>query len=417
VQRGGCTAFRYAAAEMQGWRTHHEDSHSATCDGSFGSFWVLDGHGGAGASAFAAPRLSREFMGCPTPGGTLLRNGDIAEVFESLDRRFKDHVRDNPQEDSGSTVVGALVAKGLDGNYTAKLVNCGDSRGVLVRAPTEDEADAAEDLSSPRPSPRKGVQVILPSPVAAAGDAPEKLWPIIVESVDHKPNHPVEKARIEAAGGYVLACEDPPRLDGNLAVSRGMGDFEYKVNETLSASQQKVSCIPDIYEVSGIRPGSILVLACDGIWDVMSSQEAAIFVRDKLVEDPKSDLGDIAGDLLKSCLGKGSRDNMTVMLIHLDDGSDVADKFPSDEMKNGEKLLDIVEEDVMKHYRVFLDREPAFPREVRACAVCGRWFANPNRCPCKAVTYCSKHCQKKGWKEHKLVCTAASKPEVTESPK
>mmetsp|Transcript_69268 Transcript_69268/g.129343 ORF Transcript_69268/g.129343 Transcript_69268/m.129343 type:complete len:420 (+) Transcript_69268:99-1358(+) len=401
VQRGGCAAFHYAAAEMQGWRSGHEDCHAAACDGPRGSFWVLDGHCGAGAANYTAPRLAQELMtSLKNSGFTALLNKEIVEVFESLDQRFKDEVRNNPKEDSGSTVVGVVASKNLDGEYEAKLVNCGDSRAVLIRPPSEAEAEAEAQSS---------LEITLPPAMVEAGNMPVAGWPVVVESTDHKPNHPVEKARIEAAGGYVLACEDPPRLDGNLAVSRSVGDFEYKQNEALTAAQQKVSCIPDIYNVTGLKPGSICLLACDGIWDVMSTKEAANFVRGRLVDDSAKDLGDIAAELLKECLSKGSRDNMTAMLIHFQDGTDVAERFPSDEMQNGDKLLDIVDDEVKTHYRKFLERDPVFPQESRSCKVCGRWFANPSKCPCGTVTYCSKPCQKKDFKEHKPVCSAVVK--------
>lgn len=72
-----------------------------------------------------------------------------------------------------------------------------------------------------------------------------------------------------------MSQDAPPRLDGNLAVSRGLGDFEYKQEEGRPVAEQKVSCVPDIYEVVGLKAGSLVILCCDGVWDVMTGDEAA----------------------------------------------------------------------------------------------------------------------------------------------
>ncbi|CAK8995682.1 unnamed protein product [Durusdinium trenchii] len=193
---------------------------------------------------------------------------------------------------------------------------------------------------------------------------------VVVETIDHKPgaqfsgeapDHPTEKQRIETAGGTV-SFEDPPRLDGSLAVSRGLGDFEYKADGPEAQGIGTVSCIPDIYEVSSLAPGTLCILGCDGIWDVRArpgrrvAEDAgrvrpgttaggsgSVGVRGighrpgALADLILVDLGDIAAEILRQCLQRNSRDNMTCMIMHFADGSDWAN-FP-DEMKNYDKLL------------------------------------------------------------------------------
>lgn len=61
-------------------------------------------------------------------------------------------------------------------------------------------------------------------------------------SVDHKPDDPGELARIEASGNYV----EQGRVNGRLALSRALGDFEYKNNADLPAKKQAVSALPDL---------------------------------------------------------------------------------------------------------------------------------------------------------------------------
>ncbi|GMF63654.1 unnamed protein product [[Candida] boidinii] len=63
-------------------------------------------------------------------------------------------------------------------------------------------------------------------------------------SFDHKPTNEAEKARICAAGGYV----DVGRVNGNLALSRGIGDFEFKDSPQLPPEEQVVTAFPDVIE-------------------------------------------------------------------------------------------------------------------------------------------------------------------------
>lgn len=96
-----------------------------------------------------------------------------------------------------------------------------------------------------------------------------------VSTVDHKPNDDVERRRIEAAGGRVVPEPTSPthfRVDGSLAVSRGFGDFSYKLRGDKAPFEQRVSCEPDITIVDR-RPEQKLVIACDGVWDVLNETD------------------------------------------------------------------------------------------------------------------------------------------------
>mmetsp|Transcript_68150 Transcript_68150/g.142383 ORF Transcript_68150/g.142383 Transcript_68150/m.142383 type:complete len:427 (-) Transcript_68150:157-1437(-) len=392
VQRKGSSAFRAAVAEMQGWRTSHEDAHEMMCTSDWGSFWVLDGHGGDGASIYCAPELAKTTSNKLKEANTLPDDGSIATCFEETDKKFRSHCDQNPEQDSGSTVVGALITKGKDGTYSLKLTNCGDSRGLVIAPPTQKEAPSSARHKATRPG---HLTEDLPS------------WPLISVTIDHKPDHPTEKARIEAAGGYV-SVDDPPRLDGNLAVSRGMGDFEYKQSSEKRAGDQKVSCVPDIYEVSGLESGTIVVLACDGLWDVLTDQQVADLVRADLAANAQADLGVMCAELVHKALAENSRDNITCMIIHLTDGtnwSENTNRFNgSDEMMYFSKIAargeGNIDEDLKKHYATFL-RRCKFPDKPVQCAVTGRWFDKMFKCPGTQNVYMSRHCQKQGWSRHK----------------
>ncbi len=94
-------------------------------------------------------------------------------------------------------------------------------------------------------------------------------------SLDHKPSNEIESKRIVAAGGWV----EFNRVNGNLALSRALGDFVFKRNQKKSPQEQIVSAYPDI-EVREINDTlEFIVIACDGIWDVMTNDEVIHFIR------------------------------------------------------------------------------------------------------------------------------------------
>lgn len=136
-------------------------------------------------------------------------------------------------------------------------------------------------------------------------------------SEDHKPTNAEETARITAAGGFV----EFGRVNGNLALSRAIGDFEFKQNYTLQPEQQIVTVDPEIMTHTVDGEEEFLVLACDGIWDCLSSQQVIDFVRRAVANG--DDLGKICEDMMLKCLAPDSEtggvgcDNMTVVIVAL----------------------------------------------------------------------------------------------------
>ena len=86
-------------------------------------------------------------------------------------------------------------------------------------------------------------------------------------SEDHKPDNVGELARIEAAGGFV----EDGRVRGILSLSRALGDLEYKLNRKISVGAQMITCVPEISKVDLINDDKFLIIACDGIWDCLTS--------------------------------------------------------------------------------------------------------------------------------------------------
>jgi protein phosphatase 2C family protein 2/3 len=99
-------------------------------------------------------------------------------------------------------------------------------------------------------------------------------------SYDHKPNNEQEARRIVAAGGWV----EFNRVNGNLALSRALGDFVFKKNEDKRAEEQIVTAYPDVNVRELTADHEFIVLACDGIWDVLSNEEVLEFVRSRIAQ-------------------------------------------------------------------------------------------------------------------------------------
>ena len=95
-------------------------------------------------------------------------------------------------------------------------------------------------------------------------------------SIDHKPENAGERARIEKAGGFV----EDNRVKGSLNLSRSLGDMEYKTNKLMSVENQMITCVPEIKIEKLLRTHDFLVIACDGIWDCLTSQECITLVSE-----------------------------------------------------------------------------------------------------------------------------------------
>lgn len=134
-------------------------------------------------------------------------------------------------------------------------------------------------------------------------------------TLDHKPILYEEARRIINAGGYV----HNNRVNGELNVSRTIGDLKYKRNINLPHTEQMVVATPDITEFELHEDDEFLILACDGIWDVLSNQEAVDFVRSRLKQGMSLKLiceamcdHCLAPDLKGLCRGA---DNMSVIVV------------------------------------------------------------------------------------------------------
>ena len=88
--------------------------------------------------------------------------------------------------------------------------------------------------------------------------------------------------RIEKAGGHVTP---DGRVNGGLNLSRALGDHAYKTNKSLPLTEQMISPVPDIKTLElDPKLDSYVFLACDGIWNSLSSQETVDFINERLTD-------------------------------------------------------------------------------------------------------------------------------------
>ncbi|KAH8408783.1 hypothetical protein KR215_012227, partial [Drosophila sulfurigaster] len=264
--------YRVGSSCMQGWRINMEDSHthilSLPGDPGTAFFAVYDGHGGATVAQYAGKHLHKFVIKRPE-----YNTNDIAkalkQAFLDIDYEMQ-HNEPCGEQMAGSTAVVVLVKDNM--LYCA---NAGDSRAI-----------------------------------ASINGQLETL------SVDHKPNNEAESKRIIEGGGWV----EFNRVNGNLALSRALGDFVFK-RANKKPEDQIVTAYPDVETRQVQQDWEFIVLACDGIWDVMSNEEVLQFCRTRIGLGMQPE--EICEELMNHCLAPDCQmgglggDNMTVVLVCL----------------------------------------------------------------------------------------------------
>lgn len=136
-------------------------------------------------------------------------------------------------------------------------------------------------------------------------------------SKDHKPEDQIEIDRIEKAGSVITEG----RVDGNLNLTRSLGDLKYKERKHLSAEEQAITANPDVTVHDLADDIDFIIMGCDGIWEQKTNEE----MIDWVANNDNYQKGNIEGavkDLLLHTVspsiaeteGKGC-DNMTCIII------------------------------------------------------------------------------------------------------
>ncbi|KAL8112233.1 hypothetical protein AgCh_019795 [Apium graveolens] len=290
---------KFGLASICGRRRDMEDFvaiHPSFCSkvkgdaSEFHYFAVYDGHGCFHVAKRCKERL-HELVKDELGGKEVVESVEWKEVMEKSFGRMDEEVitckeavisaagcrclLPSPESDAvGSTAVVALVTPDK-----IVVANCGDSRAIMAR---------------------KG-----------------KIIPL---SIDHKPDRPDELSRIQAAGGRVIYW-DGARVLGVLAMSRAIGDSFFK---------PYVISQPEVTIIDRTEEDECLILASDGLWDMVSNETASrvarLFLKEKMTMRPP---GKISGEhhdqacteasllLTKLALVRKSSDNVSVVVINL----------------------------------------------------------------------------------------------------
>jgi len=252
------------------FRRRMEDAHYLTDgfneDVNAAFFGIYDGHGGKEAAVFCSQTLHQvlaEELNAAggksfyTDGANSQKVLDILKkTYLSTDRKMENNV---PQH-HGCTVVTVLVAGTLaENNRNLYSANAGDGRAVLCR---------------------DGKAIRL--------------------TVDHKASDETEAARITEAGGFIIGG----RVNGQIMITRSLGDHlmkDYIIGE------------PYVQHEPLTDKDTWLIVACDGLWDVVTDQDAVDYV----LEHKEMSASDISKKLLIKALADGSTDNLSIAVIKL----------------------------------------------------------------------------------------------------
>ncbi|ANB50706.1 putative protein phosphatase 2c [Powai lake megavirus] len=246
-------------------------------------FIVCDGHGGKSVAQYVAPILEKYIMHYNNKFP--LSKKKIIKIYDTIQNKLEnDH--NNIADACGCTALVIIRYLDPDNNENIQVINIGDCRAVLNR---------------------NGLAIPL--------------------SKDHKPIWPDEKKRIDRVN-HKHDFEREIHFDhgdwriGDLSVSRAFGDID---------NTPHVNHIPDVFNYVLDTDDEFIVMACDGVWDVLENHEVINFIKDHKEKNniefydipgkyPSQEVyksKNIARKLASYAIAKGSTDNVSVIIIFL----------------------------------------------------------------------------------------------------
>lgn len=261
------TRFVCGHHEMKGRRQTMEDKsiHCSLPDGSGREahfVGVYDGHGGKEAAEFVGEKLHVNLQAALPK--TWDYQAALYEAFLTTDEQLI--ATDEP---SGTCAVVAVLHESV-----LYLAHTGDCRAVLC-----------------------------------SGDD----WRATRLTEDHKPDREDERARIISRGGEVVEAGcwrvTSRHLNVMMATSRAIGDRAFKTGK--HAEGHLISSEPETSRRNLSSDDRFLITACDGVWDVLSDQEACDVVSDQLKVDPHTSADALSRQLVEAAYSKGSGDNIS----------------------------------------------------------------------------------------------------------
>ena len=228
-------------------------------------YGIYDGHGGSHVSTILSDIVPKLFTDKRITFP--LHKSYVGKLCSNIQRILQENFTTKSKE-CGSTCLVAFKFKYND-NDLLNIVNIGDSRAVLC-------------------SGTNGTAL----------------------TIDHKPLNPIEKQRIINQGGNVYYDGLEWRVD-NLSLSRAFGDTSSKYTPP----------IPDFFIHKISKNDKFIILACDGLWDVVDNQTAVNFVLHFCYDGNGKRINEklnIAAKLVDFALSQGSTDNVSIIIAFFD---------------------------------------------------------------------------------------------------
>ncbi|KAK6350199.1 Protein phosphatase 2C 1 [Orbilia brochopaga] len=268
---------------------------NAAGDSDNGYFAIFDGHAGTFAADWCGKKLHHLLE------DSIRRNKDGKSMPELLDQTFMNvdkELKDLPVKNSGCTAVCAVL------RWENRPVESSGSDAVAEASPGSkpQEADAAAVAGNGATTAKatKRVRMLYTANVGDARIVLCRSGKALRLSYDHKGSDENEGKRVANAGGLILNN----RVNGVLAVTRALGDSYIKELVTGHPYTTETVIQQDIDE--------FIILACDGLWDVCSDQEAVDLVR--TIQDPQ----DASKALVDHALARFSTDNLSCMIVRFE---------------------------------------------------------------------------------------------------
>lgn len=321
------SVVRYGCCGMQGWRRRMEDAHitdiSQGENGRFEIFGVFDGHGGKEVSNFAKNHFTKAFISNPR-----IKKGQIKQAIIETYLKIDELMRESEGKEELKQIF--IQSKYEDEIINQKLIAY-NSNNKMLNAQIELNKNALllkeKDIASFTGCTACVCIIDNVSKkiyFANAGDSRVVLCKngtAYRMSIDHKPELELEKNRIMKANGWI----NEGRINGNLNLSRGFGDLEYKSNRQLPPQEQIITAYPDVIEES-LEGNEFIIIGCDGIWDCLQDYSIYELIKKEVYKpgiDPKKvKLSNILAQIVDNICpndiysekGVGS-DNMTCILV------------------------------------------------------------------------------------------------------
>ncbi|KAK3302315.1 phosphatase 2C-like domain-containing protein [Chaetomium strumarium] len=270
-----------------------------------GYFAIFDGHAGNFAADWCGKKLHIILE-------EIIKKNPNAPIPELLDQTFTtvdQQLGELPLKNSGCTAAIAVLR--WEDRVPSNLSATGSQAIAPALAKAAEEASKSEEASSSSLAAPEAAHARLKNTAtrqrvlytANVGDARIILCrqgKALRLSYDHKGSDENEGKRITNAGGLILNN----RVNGVLAVTRALGDTYLKDLVTGHPYTTETVIQPDLDE--------FLIIACDGLWDVCSDQDAVDLVRN--VQDPVA----AAKLLVDHALSRFSTDNLSCMIVRFD---------------------------------------------------------------------------------------------------